>query len=100
MAESIFQSILSYSIAVWGGAGKGKIEGLWVLQNQAARIVLTVPQRTFSVQLYKSLSWLSVNQLIAFQRLLAVHNIRRSKEPEYLANFLTKENFREKKHNS
>ena len=96
VAESIFQSILSYCIAVWGGAGKGEIEGLQVLQNQAARIVLNVPQRTSRVQLFKSLSWLSVNQLIAFQRLLAVYNIRRSKEPEYLADFLTRENFRKK----
>ena len=96
VAESIFQSILSYCIAVWGGAGKGEIEGLQVLQNQAARIVLNVPQRTSRVQLFKSLSWLSVNQLIAFQRLLAVYNIRRSKEPEYLADFLIRENFRKK----
>ena len=94
VAESIFQSILTYCISVWGGAGKGEIEGLQVLQNQAARIVLNVPQRTSRVYLFESLSWLSVNQLIVFHRLLAVYNIKRSKEPEYLSDFLNRENFR------
>ena len=37
VAESIFLSTLTYCIAVWGGAGKGDIENLQVLQNQAAR---------------------------------------------------------------
>ena len=94
IAESIFQSVMTYCIAVWGGTTKGNIDSIQVLQNQAARIVLNQPKRVHRVQLYTILSWLTVNQLVVFHRILAVYKIRSCKEPEYLATFLTEDNIR------
>ena len=42
VAQSIFQSVLSYCISVWGGTAKGDIESLQVIQNRAAQFVLDV----------------------------------------------------------
>ena len=44
--------------------------------------------------MYKKLSWLTVYQTVIFQRILTVYKIRRNKEPEYLADFLLRDNFR------
>ena len=94
VAESIFHSTLTYCIAVWGGAGKGEIEDLQVLQNQAARIVLHEKWRANREMMFKKLSWMTVNQLIIYHRILAVYSIRKNQEPEYLAKFLTTDNQR------
>ena len=94
IAESIFQSVLTYCIAAWGGTSKVNINSLQVLQNQAARIVLNKPKRVHRVELYSTLPWLTVNQLIVFHRILSVYNIRRSREPEYLASYLLNDNIR------
>ena len=94
IAESIFQSVLTYCIAAWGGTSKNNIENLQVLQNQAARIVLNQPRRAHREELYRRLNWLTVHQLVILNRILAVYNIKRTGEPEYLANLLSMENFR------
>ena len=39
VAKSIFQSVLTYCIALWGGASKKNIEEIKVLQNKAAYFV-------------------------------------------------------------
>ena len=94
VADSIFQSILTYCIAVWGGTNKSNIQDLQVLQNQAARIVLSLPNRSHREDMYRRLSWLTVNQIVVLQRILTVFKIRRNREPEYLAAFLLKDNVR------
>ena len=90
-AESIFLSTLTYCIAVWGGAGKGCIENLQVLQNQAARIILRQTYRANRRTMFNRLSWLTVNQLINYHRILSVYKVRRHKEPEYLYSFLSRD---------
>ena len=95
VAQAVFQSVLSYCIAVWGGAAKGDIENIQVIQNRAAQLTLNIRGWRISRQdLYNSLGWLTVHQLSAFHRILAVYNIRKSKEPEYLANLLSRDNVR------
>ena len=94
VAQSIFQSALTYCILAWGGTSKANIESLQVLQNEAARIVLKQPRRAHREHMYSSLHWLTVNQQVVFNRILAVYNIRRTKEPEYLADYFLRENIR------
>ena len=94
VAKAIFESVLTYCIAAWGGASKCEIEELQVLQNKAAQFVLNLPQRSSRDQMFNNLGWLTVNQLSVFHTLLAVYNIRQSKEPEYLAKKLCRDNAR------
>ena len=95
VAQSIFQSVLSYCISVWGGTAKRDIESLQVIQNRAAQFVLNVcVWRVNRNQMYKQLQWLTEHQLFVFNRILAVYRIRRSGEPEYLAALLSKDNIR------
>ena len=39
--------------------------------------------------MYEKLDWLTVNQLVPYHSLIAVFKIRKTKEPEYLSNFLS-----------
>ena len=42
--------------------------------------------------MFDELGWLSVKQLILYHTLLTVYRIRKSQEPEYLANILSRDN--------
>ena len=44
--------------------------------------------------MYKNLGWMTVYQLVVFHRIMAVYQIRRTGEPEYLANVLSNDNNR------
>ena len=94
VAKAIFESVLIYCIPVWAGTSKGVIEDLQVLQNRAAQFVLKLPSRSNREYMFNTLGWLTVNQLSVFHTILTVYNIRRTKEPEYLAEKLTRENVR------
>ena len=58
------------------------------MENKAAQIVLRCPPRTSRRKMYEELKWLTVNQLIVFHTLMLVFKIRKTKEPEFLANCL------------
>ena len=94
VAKAIFESVLTYCMAAWGGTSKREIENLQVLQNKAAQFVLNLPGRSSRDQMYKSLNWLTVYQLTVFHTVVAVHSIRRTHEPELLARKLSRENVR------
>ena len=42
--------------------------------------------------MYNKLNWLTVNQLIAYHTLIAVYRVRQSREPEYLAVSMCRDN--------
>ena len=94
IAEGVFTSILVYCMPLWGGCSKGEIQQLQVIQNEAAQHVLKLPRRSGRKEMFDSLGWLSVNQLVFFTNVMAVYKIRRSGEPEYLAEKMNYDNFR------
>ena len=94
LAEGIFGSILTYCMAAWGGADKGDLQDLQVMQNRAAQLVLNLPPRSHRETMFSNLGWLTVNQLVFFHTVMAVYRIRKFQEPEYLAKFLSQDNFR------
>ena len=69
-----------------------EIKQLQVLQNKAARIVTHSPPRSSREVMFNKLQWHTVNQLVAYHTLLAVHKMRQTGEPEYLASFLKFDN--------
>ena len=77
VAEGIFHSVLTYCIAAWGGAEKGHLQDLQVMQNKAAQLVLNYPSRSHRETMYNNLGWLTVNQLVVFHSVLAVYQIRK-----------------------
>ena len=94
LAEGIFTSVLTYCIAAWGGANKSDLQDLQVMQNCAAQVVLNLPPRTHRDTMYSKLGWLTINQLVFFHSVVAVYNIRKSQEPEYLSSLLSQDNIR------
>ena len=54
--------------------------------------MLSMPPRSHRDYMFDRLNWLTVNQLIVYHTLLAVHRIRQTGEPEYLANILYRSN--------
>ena len=92
ITEGLFNSVMVYCLPLFGGLDKGHLKDIQVLQNKAARLVCHAPPRTRRSDLFAKLGWLSVNQLISYHTLLSVFKIRSTKEPEYLAQFLTNDN--------
>ena len=75
-----------------GGCSKSELDSIQVLQNRAARFVLNYPPRSNRAQMFNKLGWLTVRQIAAYHSLVLVHQIRISKEPEYLAAKLNRVN--------
>ena len=89
IADGIFGSILVYCLPLYGGLDKTSIQNIQILQNKAARIVCCAPLRARRSELFEKLGWLTVNQLIAYHTLVTIQKIRSTKEPKYLASYLT-----------
>ena len=90
--QGVFNSVLCYCLPLFGGCNQSEINALQVQQNRAAQIVLSSPPRTSRDWMFDRLGWMTVQQLIAYHTLIAIYRIRQSKEPEHLANILTRDN--------
>ena len=89
ITEGIFNSVLVYCLPLYGGSDRRDVKDIQILQNKAAQIVCHAPPRANRNQLFNTLGWMTVNQLITYHTLITVFKIRNSKEPEYLASILT-----------
>ena len=94
IVQGVFNSVLCYCLPLFGGCNNNEMKTLQVQQNRAARIVLNLPPRSNRKSMFEKLGWMTVQQLIAYHTLLSVFRIRQSKEPEYLARALTRDNNR------
>ena len=92
IVQGVFNSVLCYCLPLFGGCSTGEVQALQVQQNQAAQMVLRLPPRTRRSLMYNKLNWLTVNQLIAYHTLIAVYRVRKSREPEYLAVSMCRDN--------
>ena len=86
ITEGMFTSVMSYCLPVFGGCDKEELQALQVMQNKAARLVSHFPLRAPRKEIYATLGWLSVNQLVFYHSMLSTFRIRQSGEPEYLSN--------------
>ena len=84
IASGLVLFTLTYIIQVYGGCSVYLIALLQVLQNKAAGCVTRLPWRTATSTLLNQCGWLSVNQLILFQRLMLMYKIKRDQKPKYL----------------
>ena len=64
------------------------------MQNRAAQLVLNYPPRSNRKTMYDKLEWMTINQLVCYHSVIGVYKIRKSGEPEYLAEVLLQDNFR------
>ena len=92
IVQGVFNSVLCYCLPLFGGCNVSEVQALQVQQNRAARIVLNLPPRTSREYMFDKLGWMTVQQLIAYHTLITVFRIRQSKEPEYLAVVLGRDN--------
>ena len=92
IVQGVFNSVLCYSIPLFGGCNKAELNLLQIQENRAAHCVLNFPPRTSRCLLFDKLGWLTVEQLIAYHTLITVNRIRMKKEPEYLADNLPRDN--------
>ena len=92
IVQGVFNSVLCYCLPLFGGCNLSEVQTLQVQQNRAAQIVLNSPPRTSRDWMFDKLGWMTVQQLIAYHTLIAVYRIRQSKEPEHLADILTRDN--------
>ena len=96
IVQGVFNSVLCYCLPLFGGCNQAELSQLQVQQNRAAQIVLNYPPRNTRHLMFDKLGWLSVQQLITYHTLINVYKIRTSREPEYLADMLLRENYRGK----
>ena len=77
---------------MFSGCDQHSIESLQVLQNKAARLVTHSPQRTSRKDMFATLQWLTVKQLMFYHSALTTYRVRQSGEPGYLYDILSRDN--------
>ena len=92
VAEGIFNSVLVYCLPLYGGCETRCLKDLQVMQNRAAQIVCRAPPRANRATMFEKLDWLTVNQLVVYHSQILVYNVRKTKQPDYLADILNKDN--------
>ena len=85
-ANTVFISVLSYLIPLWGGCEGYLTKALQVIQNKAARCVTKQSWFTPTSQLLSQCGWLSIKQLVFYHTVLNIYKILQSKKPLYLSN--------------
>jgi hypothetical protein len=88
-ANSVFISVLSYLIPLWGASEGYLIKALQVMQNKAARCVAKVSWFTATRQLLKQCGWMSIKQLVFYHTVLTMRKILKSGRPIFLRNKLS-----------
>ena len=94
IVQGLFNSVLCYCLPLFGGCNSSEVKVLQSHQNRAGRIVLNLPPRFNRDSMFSMLGWMTVQQLIVYHTVLAVYRIRNSREPEYLARALNRDNYR------
>ena len=90
-ANSVFISVLTYLIPLWGASEGYLIKALQVAQNKAARCVTKATWFTATRQLLKQCGWLSIKQLAFYHTMLNMYKILKSDKPMFLRNKLTRD---------
>ena len=88
LAEGLFNSTLIYCLPLFGGMNKNLCNQIQTIQNRAARFVCDAPPRSNRTAMFKTIGWLTVDQLIRYHTLISVYKIRHAKKPEYLSSIL------------
>ena len=89
--QSLIESWLRYGNTVWGNYGLTLKNKLQSLQNRAAHVVTWTKYGCVeSDQLFKSLRWLNVQQLIDFDTSIMVNKSITNKAPPYLTSLFLK----------
>ena len=60
--EGIFNSVLCYSLPLFGGSSYSDLKTLQMQKNKAARIALCLPPRSNKSKMNDKLKWLTVLQ--------------------------------------
>lgn len=81
IVQSLVLCHLDYCSTVWASAAKKDLDKLQVVQNRAARLALACPFRTNVNSMHHQLSWMKVNERLAFRAALSLHKIWISHRP-------------------
>ena len=80
----------NYCSITWATADQNHLDVLERFQKRAGRIVLGVPSRTNTREVYHKLKWTNLRTKWKINRCLMVHKCLNSNVPEYLCNHFTR----------
>ena len=90
-ANSVFISVLTYLIPLWGASEGYLMKALQVVQNKAARCVTKATWFTATRQILKQCGWMSIMQLAFYHTVLTMYKMLRSGNPMFLRNKLSRD---------
>ena len=80
----------NYCSIRWSTADQKHLDVLERVQKRAGRMVLGVPRRTSTREVYDTLKWTNLRTRWKINRCLMVHKCLNSNVPEYLSNHFTR----------
>ena len=85
-----FPTLINYCSITWATADQKHLDVLERLQKRAGRMVLGVPSRKSTRDVYDKLKWTNLRTKWKINRCLMVHKCLNSNVPEYLCNHFTR----------
>ena len=86
--NSLVQPIVDYCCVVWGNCAKKELQKIHKLQKQFGRYIMDIidARSVSTVDLFKTLDWLPVDQRICYFQAVQMYNIINENCPAYLLN--------------
>ena len=80
-----------YCCSIWGKGthSKGDVNKILKLQKRAARIILSSPPHTDSLESFKKLQWMTFENRINYHAAVMVFKCKNNLFPDYMSNLLT-----------
>ena len=78
--QSLVLSNLDYCPVIWSSASKQELGKLQLAQNKAARLALHCSVRTSVDSMHARLSWMRVNERLAYSLIMFLNNVYSSKK--------------------
>ena len=79
--QSLVLSNLDYCPVIWSSASKQELGKLQLAQNKAARLALHCSVRTSVDSMHARLSWMRVNERLAYSLIMFLNNVYPSQKP-------------------
>ncbi len=81
-----------YCSQVWGNANKTTLNAIVKLQKRAGRMLVGVPKRTPTVQVFKELKWTEITTRWRQQKLSMVYKVSKENGPAYMTDYFQEAN--------
>ena len=87
--NALIKAVFEYCCSVWGNAPNDQLLRILRVQKRCSRLILDASFHDNSVQLFKKLQWMSIDDVIRMKKLCMMFKIANGECPHYFTSYTT-----------